>query len=811
MNKVRMRSRSTILAIMLICVSVLVVSISTLAILRNKYKTSDNASFGKIEISTKDNFAKLNSSLLDAVAGDKLTDAITISKSESSDPMYVRIKVGFDTDSTNADVVEYVNRLNRYDFGMIKNTTGYKWSERYGRYYFLLDDADNIFSVDTSEPITLTDSFTIPFMSEEMEDNAQYLERATFSVEIQAIQSAVVKNLIDSNATPKAQLKAVDNVFAEVFGERAEILSTLSAGYLGKLGITDKSTVSSITFYDNGFKLEGVPTVDLSEDETNTIIGWSKQDSTTNLYDLYISSDQRIALPEYCSGLFAMCENVDGNMISNLKEINNMSALDTSKVISMDSMFQGCSSLIGLDVSKFDTSQVTDMSFMFQDCGNLTRLDVTSFDTSKVTNMEYVFLSCQSLENLDVSRWKTSLVYSMRMMFYNCSGLTSLDVSNFDTSQVTDMYCMFSGCSGLKNLDLTGFDTSKVTDMRNMFNFCSNLTILDVSRFNTNQVTNMERMFYYCSGLTYLDLSNFDTSKVTNMSYMFEGCTNLKTLNVSKFNTSQVTSMESMFSSCGNLTNLDLSNFDTSKVTNMYYMFAYCTNLKTLNVSKFNTSQVTNMSYMFAYCSSLAILDVSNFDTKQVIDMTCMFSGCSSLKNLDVSSFNTKQVTDMWGMFWNCSSLTALNVDNFDVSNVTNLSSLFDGCSGLVSLDLSNFATNQVNYMYQMFYNCTKLESVLLGENWSFSNISDYMEVFYESYKVKVFCVNAEQKNWLSDTSKNIISADRVFVKVSNSEVINALNSATWTDLTDYTTIQTAEFNGVTYYKVKGKAGFYGL
>ena len=46
-------------------------------------------------------------------------------------------------------------------------------------------------------------------------------------------------------------------------------------------------------------------------------------------------------------------------------------------------MFNGCSRLTSLDVSKFDTSKVTDMGSMFSECSSLTSLDLSNFDTSK--------------------------------------------------------------------------------------------------------------------------------------------------------------------------------------------------------------------------------------------------------------------------------------------------------------------------------------------------------------------------------------------------------------------------------------------
>ena len=161
----------------------------------------------------------------------------------------------------------------------------------------------------------------------------------------------------------------------------------------------------------------------------------------------------------------------------NLTQIEGIENLNTENVTSMRDMFNGCSSLISLDVTNFNTAKVTDMRYMFYSCSKLTSLDVTKFNTEKVTNMSY--------------------------MFYNCKALTSLDVTNFNSENVTNMNKMFSSCS--------------------------KLTSLDVSNFNTKKVTNMSFMFSYCSTLTTIYVNDkFVIDKVTNGSYMFDNCTNLK-------------------------------------------------------------------------------------------------------------------------------------------------------------------------------------------------------------------------------------------------------------------------------------------
>ena len=211
-----------------------------------------------------------------------------------------------------------------------------------------------------------------------------------------------------------------------------------------------------------------------------------------------------------------------------LLDTNIQTILDSECYIfsSMNNMFDGCSSLTTLDVSKWDTSSVTDMSSMFYGCNALTNLDVSKWDTSKVTSMGYMFSGCNVLTSLDVSNWDTSNVSDMRYMFYGCNKLITLDVSKWDTSNVTDMSDMFNGCYELKTLDISNWDTSKVTDMSYMFDKCNSLTELDVSKWNTSKVTNMHNMFNDCYKLTTIT-GVIDMKSCTSYDNMFNGCDNL--------------------------------------------------------------------------------------------------------------------------------------------------------------------------------------------------------------------------------------------------------------------------------------------
>ena len=169
---------------------------------------------------------------------------------------------------------------------------------------------------------------------------------------------------------------------------------------------------------------------------------------------------------------------------------------------------------------------------LFLGCSNLTSVDLSVLDTSNVVSMESMFTSCTNLVSLNLNNFNTNNVVSMKSMFSYCSNLTSVNLSGFDTNNVTNMSKMFSYCYRLTSPDLSNFNTSNVTNMDEMFRDCHDLTMLNLSSFDTNNVTSMNRMFISCWSLVSLDLSNFDMSKVTGTASMFSECTKLQTIYV---------------------------------------------------------------------------------------------------------------------------------------------------------------------------------------------------------------------------------------------------------------------------------------
>lgn len=340
------------------------------------------------------------------------------------------------------------------------------------------------------------------------------------------------------------------------------------------------------------------------------------------------------------------------------------------------------SSLEEIVLSNFDSSNVTSMKGMFSNCFKLKRIvGLELLNTSKVTDMSWMFQICSVLESVDLSKFNTSNVTNMENMFDNCDALVNVILKGLDLSNVKSMQNMFIYCDNLEVISFEGVSLKSVTSMRSIFEDCIKLSsVVGLKDTNTASLTSTSRMFYNCKLLKLLDLTNFNTSNVTNMSYMFYNCNSLKSIpGLNTFNTSKVTSMSYMFSGCSSLLSLDVSNFNTVNVTTMEGMFKSCNSLTSLNVNLFNTSNVKSFKAMFYFCAKLVNIDLSNFDTSNVEDMFDMFSECHLLETVKgLENFNTSKVTNMGYMFRQCWNLKELNI-SFNMKSVKDMTQMFYG------------------------------------------------------------------------------------------------------------------------------------
>ena len=502
--------------------------------------------------------------------------------------------------------------------------------------------------------------------------------------------------------------------------------------------------------------------------------------------------------PTSLSGFFNGCKT--------LETISGLEYLNTANVEYMDNMFNGCSALTSLDLTKFNTAKVEFMYHMFKGCSALTSLDLTKFNTAKVTYMNNMFEGCSALTTIYASdKFDTDNVKYGLDMFTGCKSLKDYSDSKTDYTYAycggTDGYFTPGGCGyaefdnatgtlsfrykGVKpegaydlnvggsdpewktlgtNVNKVVFDASfanaRPTSCYYWFCGCSKLTDIEgIENLNTEKVTNMNSMFDRCSALTSLDLTNFNTAKVSDMSYMFMGCSALTTIFVSdKFVTDLVTSSDNMFHMCINL--IGAIEYDGSKSDHTYanYETGYFTPEGGFHAyAEFDGTGTLTFSRGLSKPAGAYDLNVGNntpeWSTQKEDINKVVFD----------ASFANARPTSCYKWFDMCTSLTEIEgIENLNTQNVTDMSSMFSDCQKLTSLDLSNFNTANVKYMRSMFGFCQKLTSLNVT-NFNTANVEDMRSMFKNcSALTGIFASNKFVTDMVIDGSDMFSGCDKL-------------------------------------------------
>ena len=149
-------------------------------------------------------------------------------------------------------------------------------------------------------------------------------------------------------------------------------------------------------------------------------------------------------------------------------------------------------------------------------------------------------------------------------------------------------------------------------------------------------------------------------------------------------------------------------------------------------------------SGLFSYFPNLISVDLTYLDTSQVIDMG----------GLDNITPDYKE--DYYGMFSGDILLESIVFgEKWNTSQVTDMSAMFWECSSLTSIDLSNFDTSQVIDMGGMFYKCENLTNINLS-NFNTSKVTDMGAIFGE-------CSSLTSLNLSTFDTSKVTDMDQMF------------------------------------------------
>lgn len=406
-----------------------------------------------------------------------------------------------------------------------------------------------------------------------------------------------------------------DNTGGEV------IIPTLSKEKLGAF-ITEMGTQIKAVVFTTSSIVEGQ---DVSSDGSRTILAY------VNGTTCYVGNRDggKVLSPADAGRMFSGTKYPGYTNISSV----DLSGLDTTNVISMYGMFDGCTYLRNINFTGIDTSKVTIMSSMFSNCTSLTSVDLSEFNVAKTPNTSSMFSVCINLKYIYVAYDWNIPTASSTSMFYRCTSLIGGNGTKYNASNVDGLYSHIdaannpgyftskSGATGDGGLTYVptgaiyyvgvtnvnhGNYTGATAIFRNGDYFPAQTLCGDVYVYGNYEY----RYGYYHDGSKWvLNSANswgvkclnnvaapgemqavINDQPLQHMAYTFYNCSNLTT---APSIPNGVTNLTGTFKGC---TSLTLSPYIPSSVTNMRETYRGCTALAQAPVV---TGNVTNLKETF--------------------------------------------------------------------------------------------------------------------------------------------------------------------------------------------------------------------
>lgn len=348
-----------------------------------------------------------------------------------------------------------------------------------------------------------------------------------------------------------------------------------------------------------------------------------------------IDESFRDARPVFCDQWFSY---------PSLTQIKGMENLNTSEMTNMARMFDGCSSLLSLDLSHFDTSKVRQMSYMFCSCCALQQLDLSSFNTSNVEYMNSMFDNCMSLPYLDISHFDTQKVTSMYRMFFWCPTMKYIFAGDgFKTDNVTDSDNMFWGCLSLRGGIEYQEDKTSPEYANQANGYFTNVSFREQAEYPWTKIDGTTMTFYY-GKKDKLKLEDGEMYVTAEYRVAPDEVFNVKkAVFDNSFKEARPVSCLGWFFYCQNLIDIEgWENVNTEKAIGADYMFYECRKLQNLDLSMLNMSNLTSMRYTFTNCTNLkSIYFGEKLDMSKVTESTDMFKRCNATIYCPANSYAT--------------------------------------------------------------------------------------------------------------------------------------------------------------------------
>ncbi len=300
------------------------------------------------------------------------------------------------------------------------------------------------------------------------------------------------------------------------------------------------------------------------------------------------------------------------------------------------------------ELTNWDTSNVVNMERMFDGCSYFNSSCVTNWNVSNVKNTSYMFKTCIAF-NQPINHWQVHNVTNMRGMFLGAEAFNQ-PLHDWDVSNVTDMSAMFYSAS-VFNQPLQPFRT---TVNRRCSNICATITRywsedndveLMSKGWNVGNVVNMSNMFYSASAFNQ-PLDKWNTSAVIDMNCMFSLAIEFNGI-IDTWDVSNVRDMSLMFNNCVKF-NQPLNNWNPCNVIKMTEMFRFAKQFNQ-SLNNWDMLRVENMEAMFSSARRFN-QPLDRWQLMSVRSFQWLFYGAAAF-NQPLDTWNVERIEDMKGMF----------------------------------------------------------------------------------------------------------------------------------------------------------------
>lgn len=150
---------------------------------------------------------------------------------------------------------------------------------------------------------------------------------------------------------------------------------------------------------------------------------------------------------------------------------------------------------------------------------------------------------------------------------------------------------------------------------------------------------------------------------------------------------------------------------------------------KTIDVSKLDMGKSISAASMFENCYSIVSIDLSSWNIQNITNTSRMFYGCGQLKTVNLQGWKAYSLADTHGMFNGCGALAEINLIGLHSPNLYNTSNMFLYCKSIGEIDLSGFDMSNVSNANNMFKGLDSLESVVIGDKFSWVGTTGYLPI----------------------------------------------------------------------------------